>query len=128
MGEELARLEYADEDEKHKPREAFDVWRRFWKDARRDFGRPVIARIIDAPDQTPEAWPAVGRLADDVYLDLRRIESGTSYPGDSCEISVEGYEGEDDRILNFRQKGETDGAASATTAPAPRGDGPVTKA
>jgi ATPase family associated with various cellular activities (AAA) len=127
MGEELARLEYADEDDEHKPREVFDVWRRFWTDARRDFGRPVVARIVDAPDPTPEAWPAVARLGDDVYIDLRRIESATSYPGDSCEISIEGYEGEDDRILNFQQDGGTDGTATATNAVAPQGDGPVSE-
>lgn len=128
MGEELARLEYADEDEERKPREIFDVWRRFWKDARRDFGRPVVARIANPPDPRRESWPAVGQLDDDVYVDLRRIESATSYPGDSCEISMEEYEGEDDRILNFRQKGEADGAAIDTAAAAGPGEGPVTEA
>ena len=99
MGEELARLEYYDEDRDHTPRDAFDVWRGFWKDQRHDFGPPLAACIADPPGALPKDW----RLAsvDRCYIDLRNVRSALEFEGDQCRLRIDGYAAEDDGILNF---------------------------
>jgi predicted ATPase len=104
MGEELARLEYFDVDANHKPREVFDVWRTFWKDARRDFARPVLARLFGAPSPPPEPLVTRDRPDGVVYVDLRRLGDAIAYGEDACAITADGYNERDDGILNFGQR------------------------
>lgn len=119
MGEQLSRLEYSDEHSRQADRGVFEVWHQLWRDARRDFGRPVVGQISTPPDGLPSAWLAVptADVVGSSYIDLRRANPSLHFSGDSCRIVSEEYEGEDDGILNFRPGGVE---GSGTEAAEPR--------
>lgn len=102
MGEELSRLEYHNEDEADG---ILAVWNQYWSEARRDYGRPVIARVDDPPQPVPASWPVVGEKDGSVFLNLANIDNSrlTFDPADdSCKLELDGATFRDQGIFDFR--------------------------
>ncbi len=110
MGDELHHLEYHDEDSDGKTVPLFDVWRAYRANARRDFGRPLVARADALPDPLPGDWEPFASSNGATYVDLHAATDALDYDGDRCELrDGNGYLAVDeDGLLSFA-KDETAG-------------------